>query len=530
MIMHLMDQWGDPTEDPLAPEALFVMTGGILTGSAAPNAHRLSVGGKSPLTGGIKEANAGGNVAYKMGRCGVQAIAVTGTTKDWKILKITADGATLEPAGDIVGLKNYDACDKLRARYGDKIGIAIIGRAGEMKMCNSTVATTDPEGWPARHCGRGGIGAVMGSKGLKAVVVDDSNGALRKPANEEMFKEAVKECAEAIRTGPFTELFHNFGTPAFIDIDGDRGSLPSYNHRAGDFDKRQNVNAAKLQEINKARVGNTGAGHSCMPGCVVQCSPLFYDEKGNYVTSGFEYETICMLGPNCGVDDLNAIARMDRLCDEYGFDTIEMGCTIGLLNDAGIFEFGDAARAEDLIKQAGEGTDLGRIVGSGMANAAKVFGIGRVAACKGQGIPAHAARSSKGWAIAYTSNPQGADHTAGVVLDEPLSKEGQVERGRQAQILMTAYDCTGLCMFTFLNDAFGLLTKMVNGLYGTKWSEDDYVQMGKDVLKQERAFNLKAGIGPEADRLPNWMTREPLPPTNEVFDVPQAEIDGFWNF
>jgi aldehyde:ferredoxin oxidoreductase len=267
-----------------------------------------------------------------------------------------------------------------------------------------------------------------------------------------------------------------------------------------------------------------------MPGCVVQCSPEFWDKDGKYVTSGFEYETICMLGPNTGVDDLDSIARMDRLCDEYGFDTIEMGCTIGLLNDAGIFEFGDAARAEDLIKQAGEGTDLGRIVGSGMVNAAKVFGIARVAACKGQGIPAHAARSSKGWAIAYTSNPQGADHTAGVVLDEPLSKEGQVERGRQAQILMTAYDCTGLCMFTFLNDAFGLLTKMINGLYGTNMSEDDYVQMGKDVIKAERAFNLKAGIGPEADKLPNWMTREPLPPTNEVFDVPQAEIDGFWNF
>jgi aldehyde:ferredoxin oxidoreductase len=267
-----------------------------------------------------------------------------------------------------------------------------------------------------------------------------------------------------------------------------------------------------------------------MPGCVVQCSPQFYDEKGNYVTSGFEYETIGLFGANLGITDLDAIARMDRACDEYGFDTIEMALTIGLMNDAGLFEFGDAARAEDLIAQAAKGTDLGKIVGSGMVNLGKVFGLDRIAATKGQGIPAHSARSSKGWAIAYTSNPMGADHTAGVVLDEPLSKEGQVERGRGANILMTAYDCTGMCMFTFLNEAFGLMTKMINGLYGTNMTEDEYVQMGKDVMKQERAFNIAAGIGPEADRLPDWMTREPLPPTNAVFDVPQAEIDDFWNF
>ena len=378
-------------------------------------------------------------------------------------------------------------------------------------MANSSVAITDPEGRPARHCARGGVGAIMGAKGLKAVVVDDTGGELRKPVNEEAFKAAAKECAEAIRTGDFTEAFHTFGTPMFIDADNERGSLPTYNHRQGSFEdeKRQKVNANALQETNKARVGNTGCGHTCMPGCVIQCSPMFFDKDGKYVTSGFEYETICMLGPNLGVDDLDAIARMDRACDEYGLDTIETGCTIGLLNDAGLFEFGDAARAESLIEEIAQGTTLGRIVGSGTA---------------------HAARTSKGWAIAYTSNPQGADHTSGVVLDEPLSKEGQVERGRQAQILMTAFDCTGLCMFTFLNEAYGILTSMINALTGANMSEDDYVQMGKDTLKQERAFNLKAGIGPEADRLPDWMRTEPLPPLNEVFDVPQEEVDDFWNF
>jgi aldehyde:ferredoxin oxidoreductase len=532
MINYLMTEYGSATAHPLSPEALFVAAIGILGGSAAPNANRLSVGGKSPLTGGIKEANAGGVAGQKLGRLGIQALMVDGKSDEWKVLKLNAEGASLEPAGDILGLKNYAACDKLRERYGEKVGIMIIGPAGEMKMCNSSVAVTDPEGRPARHCGRGGVGAIMGAKGLKAVVIDDSGGALRKPVNEEAFKAAVKESAEAIRAGDFTEAFHTFGTPMFVEADNERGSLPTYNHRQGSFEdeKRQKMNANAIHETNKARVGNTGCGHTCMPGCVIQCSPEFYDKEGNHVTSGFEYETLAMLGPNLGVDDLDAIARMDRACDENGLDTVETGCTIGLLNDAGLFEFGDAARAEALIEEVAQGTHLGRIIGSGTANAATVLGIDRVPAVKGQGIPAHAARTSKGWAIAYTSSPQGADHTAGVVLDEPLSKEGQVERGRQSQILTAAFDSTGLCMFTFLTEASGLLTSLINSLTGTNLSEDDYVQMGKDTLKGERAFNLKAGIGPEADRLPDWMRTEPLPPTNEVFDVPQEEIDDFWNF
>ena len=530
MIVHLLNEYGSATVNPLSPEALFIITNGILGGSAAPQAHRISVGGKSPLTGGIKEANAGGNVSYKMGRCGIQALMVNGTSEEWKILKITADGATLEPAGDIVGMKNYAACDKLRERYGEKIGIALIGRAGEMKMCNSSVAITDPEGRPARHCARGGVGAIMGAKGLKAVVVDDTNGKLQKPVNEEAFKKAVKECAEAIKNGPFFQVFHAFGTPAFIDMDNGRGSMPTRNHRSGSFEEAGKINANALQTMNNERVGNPGSGHSCMPTCVVRCSPSFYDKDGNYVTSGFEYENIAMLGANLGISDLDAIARMDRACDEYGFDTIEMGATLGILTDAGLLEFGDAAKAEALLEEAGQGTVLGKIIGSGVANAAKALGIGRVPACKGQAIPAHCARTSKGWAMAYICNPMGADHTAGGVLEEPLSPKGQVERGRTSQILQTAQDCTGFCMFTSIDGKTDLMADLINGLLGTNMTGDDYIQMGKDVMKQERAFNIKAGISPDADRLPDWMRTEPLPPLNEVFDVPQEEIDDFWNF
>jgi aldehyde:ferredoxin oxidoreductase len=265
-----------------------------------------------------------------------------------------------------------------------------------------------------------------------------------------------------------------------------------------------------------------------MPGCVVRCSPIFHGPDGQFVTAAFEYETIAMLGANLGIGDLDAVARMDRKCDELGLDTIEMGCTIGVLNDVGLFTFGDANRAEALIEEIAQGTPMGRILGSGVAVTAKAYGIPRVPEVKGQGIPAHAGRSSKGWAVTYATSPQGADHTAGIVLEDPLSPVGQVDRSRKQQVLMAALDATGLCQFTFLPPK--LIVPMINGLYGVNWSQDDYLEMGKEMLRQERAFNVKAGIGPGADRLPDWMKSEPLPPTQAVFDVPDEEMDQLFNF
>ena len=528
MIDYLLTAYGTPTAHPLAPESIFVVAPGLLAGSAAPQSGRISVGGKSPLTGGIKEANAGGTAAHKLGRLGIRAIMVEGKADEWQILKIDASGAKLESAGDIVGMKNYPACDKLRERYGEKIAIIIIGPAGEMRMANSTVAVTDPEDRPARHAGRGGVGAMMGAKGLKAIVVDSTGASVRKAVDGEAFKAAAKAAAEAIQNGPLTEIMHTLGTNVCIDADGDRGSLPSYNHRHGAFEKRKGLCSNTMIELNNARGGSMG--NACMPGCIVKCSPIFHDADGNHVTSALEYETVAMLGANLGIDDLDAVARMDRQCDELGLDTIEAGCAIGVLNDAGLFEFGDAAKAEAYIDEIGKGTPMGRILGSGVTGTANMFGIDRIPAVKGQGIPAHSARSLKGWAVTYATSPQGADHTAGVVEDDPLSPVGQVERSRTQQILTAAMDSTGLCMFTFIEKQPELIAPMIAALYGVEWTSKDFEELGKEMLRQERAFNIRAGIGPEADGLPDWMRKEPLPPTNAVFDVPQEEINELFNF
>ena len=527
LVDYLLTEYGSPTGHPLAEESIAIVAPGLLAGTSAPQSGRLSLGGKSPLTGGIKESNSGGTAANKLGRLGIRGIMIDGKAKEWKILKVTAQGATLDPAGDVVGLKNYAACDRLRERYGDKIGVIIIGRAGEMKMASATVAVTDPEGRPSRHAARGGLGAVLGAKGIKAIVIDDKKGNLRRPANEAAFKAATRAATESIQNAETTNVLHSMGTPAWIGYDNERGSLPSYNHHEGSFDKVDTVKIETFLEINKANGGTMG--HSCMPGCPVRCSPIFHDNNGNFLTAAFEYETIVLLGTNLGIDNLEAVARMDRKCYEYGIDTMELGNAIGVLSDVGLFEFGDAAKAEAYVDEVGEGTFMGRILGSGVANTARIFGIERVPAVKGQGLPGHSARSSKGWGVTYATSPQGADHTAGPVVDEfVFSSEGQDERSRAAQITFAALDSTGVCWFSFLGPES--LFPMVNGFYDLNWSLEVYLEIGREALRRERAFNAKAGFSKADDRLPDWMTKEPLGPTNEVFDVPNEDLDRVFNF
>ncbi len=528
LIDHWMTECVSPTVHPLSGANPFIVAVGLLAGTSAPSSGRLSIGGKSPLTGGIKEANVGGTAGQKLGRLGILAIIVEGRAENWQILKLDPSGALLEKADDIVGLDNYAACEKLRQRYGNGIGIIITGVAGERRLANSTVAVADGEGRPCRHAARGGVGAIMGAKLLKAIVIDDQGTSLRKAHDPKAFNAAVKAGVEAINSGPYGGLLHTMGTPGMIDIDNQRGSLPTLNHHLGAFEKVQNINANRIIELNKARGGSTG--HACMPGCAVQCSNIFHDADGKYLTASLEYETLAMLGSNLGIDDLDAIARMDRKCDGFGIDTIETGGTIGMLNDIGLFEFGDVAKAEALIEEIGKSSPLGRILGSGVEIAARVLGLDRVPAVKGQGIPAHAARSMKGWGVTYATSPQGADHTAGSVVVDLLSPSGQVERSRTSQIINTAFDATGLCHLTFLFKNPETLMPMINAFYGVNLTLTDFMEMGKQMLRQERAFNIKAGIGPSADRLPDWMRTEALPPTNAVFDVPQKEIDELFNF
>ncbi len=531
---------------PLGPNNKLVLAPGLLSGTSAPSSGRLSVATKSPLTGTIKESNAGGMAALKLARLGIKAIIVEGqpVDKGLYLLQLTKDGAKISPATDLAGKGNYEVGNLLRSKHGEKAGVISIGPAGEFKLSAASIAVADVDGHPVRHCGRGGVGAVMGAKGLKAIVIDDTNAPGVAIANPDAFKTAAKDFAQMLLDHPVTgQGLPTYGTAVLINILNEAGGLPTRNFTYGRFDGANKISGEAIFETINQRQGKTT--HACHPGCVMRCSQVYNDQDGKYLTAGFEYETIWAFGANCTIDNLDIIANLDRLCDDTGLDTIEMGVTIGVAMEGGVIPFGDGAKAIDLLKEVGYGTPLGRIIGSGAAAAGQAFGVSKVPVVKRQAIPAYDPRSVKGIGVTYATSTMGADHTAGYSVTanilnvggsvNPLQQEGQVDLSRNLQIATAAVDSTGLCLFVAFcvldnPNALPAVIDMINAQYGLSLTGDDVIALGQSILKTERAFNAAAGFSPADDRLPEFFEQEEVAPHNTKFDIPNEELDQLFKF
>ena len=540
-----------PLCHPLSEDNKLVIAPGLLSGTAAACSGRISVGAKSPLTGTIKESNAGGTAAQKLARCNIAAIIVEGKPPAGSLstLVIHNGGAAagLIEGSDVAqlkGLGNYDTVAKLVEQYGEKVAVISVGPAGEMKMSAASVAITDPENRPTRHAGRGGMGAVMGSKGLKAIVIDDA-GTSRPPLKDaDAFRAAARKFAQLLAGHPVTgETLPTYGTNALANVINEAGAYPTRNFSEGQFDGTDKISGETQRETIIARGGMPK--HACHPGCVIQCSGIYLDKDGNYLTKKVEYETVWANGAGLGIDDLDAIALLDRLYDDYGLDTIEMGVALGVAMEGGVKEFGDAQGAIELIHEVGKGTPLGRILGNGAAVTGQTFGVSRVPVVKRQALPAYDPRAIKGIGVTYATSTMGGDHTAGYAVApdvlkvggdlDPLSPKGQVEMSRNLQIATAALDATGLCLFVAFcvldePDAMGAIVDMLNARYGASLTGDDVVELGKRILKTEREFNTAAGFTSADDRLPRFFKTEKLAPHNAVFDVPDEELDTVYNF
>ncbi len=514
-----------PTCHPLGPYNKVVIAPGLFAGTALPSAGRMSIGAKSPLTGGIKESNVGGMAGIMLGRLGIGAIVIKGESRSPspKVLVLRGDSAELVEVIELKGLGNYNTVTALRKRFGKDIGVISIGPCGEMKMVAATVAATDTSGRPCRHAARGGLGAVMGAKGLKASVIDPQGAKRIKGVDASAFAKAVKEYTKLLQSSKKTAFWRECGTAGMVDMSNAGGSMPTRNFTAGSYEKKDAINSEQLQELIRQRGGQMG--HACMRGCVIRCSNIFHDKQGNYLTSSLEYETIALMGSNLDIDDLDTIAKIDFRCDDYGMDTIEIGATLGILTETDLFAFGDRKRAVELVDEIGRGTQLGRVLGQGAVVTGKVFGIRRVAAVKGQSLPGWCARSIKGLGVTFATSPQGADHTAGFVKEDPLSRDGHVELSRENQINNLIADSLGLCQFTGLRAEYGLFARLRGPLTGKTPAKKDIRCIGQDALWQERTFNSLAGFGPGHDRLPEFMATEPLPPNDAIFDVEEQELD-----
>ena len=532
-----------PACDPLGPENTLIFAPGILTGTSLVNTSRLSIGAKSPLTGGIKESNVGGTIAAAIGKLGITAIIVEGQAPEgeWYILRIDESGsAELVPGNEYGGMRTYALVEKLLAAYGEKNGIACIGPAGEYRLGSASIQTSDVDGRPCRAAGRGGMGAVMGSKGLKAVVVSQGGKSADALADPDAFKEAAKTFAEILMKNPFTgKMMAALGTAGLVSAVNAMGAFPSYNATQGTLEGFEKVSGETMARIIQERGGKTA--HTGCTQCILHCSNEFVDPAGKFITSSLEYETIWSMGGMTGIADLDAIARLDRLADDIGLDTMNTGAAIAVAMDAGYKPFGDARAAIDLMEEIAKGSEIGRILGNGPAAVGKHFGHHRVPVVKNQSIAAYDPRAMQGNGVTYATSPMGADHTAGNLVGaymgkalDPLSPEGQVDASRNAQIAMATLDNTGICMLAgtviAAPNAAKALLQLINAKLGTDLKQDDLNAMGLRTLKAEREFNKKAGLTSEDDRLPPFFHEEPLPPHNKVFMVKDEELDAIFDF
>ena len=535
----------DPLCHPLGPNNKIIFAPGIVTGTSAASSGRISVGAKSPLTGGIKEANAGTAWSQSLAKLGIKAVVVDGSPNNdnwWGIL-INKDGATFFAVDEYAGMGLYQAYAKLFERYGKKVNIMGIGIAGEQKMALAGVCFNDIDNRPSRYAARGGLGAVLGSKRLKFIVVDDTDAPGVAINNKEIFKAGCKKLNEALLNHDVTKPgggLNSFGTAILVNILNEAGGLPTQNFREGRFEGASKISGETMAELCEKRGGVGTMGHACHPGCIIKCSNVIPKTNGDELVSSLEYETAWALGANCCIDDLDTIGRLTRICNDLGIDTIETGVTLGVSMEAGLAEFGDGEKAIALLEQIRQGTALGRILGNGAAATAKMFGVVRCPTVKGQAMPAYDPRAIKGIGITYAISTMGADHTAGYTIASEILGVGgkvdqldidKVELVRNFHYTTAFIDTAGHCLFialAILDITSGIegMVEECNGVLGTNWKIEDIARIGKEIIDKEHAFNTAAGFNTADDRLPEFMKYEKLPPHNVVWDVPDKSLDA----
>ena len=533
-----------PLCHPLGPNNKLVFAPGIVTGTLAPSSGRISVGAKSPLTGGIKEANAGTTFGQMLARLQIAAIILEGKHEgnDYYLLKITNDGIEFINANKWSGKGLYQVHKDLYKEFGGNISISSCGIAAEMLGTASGVCFNDPEGLPSRYAGRGGLGAVMASKGLKFIVIDDAGAPGVEIKNPEVFKQGAKKLTDALTSHAVTKpggALNTYGTGVLVNIINEAGGLPQRNFSSGQDDRVEGISGERKAEEIKKRGGVRP--HLCSPGCVIQCSEVWTKPGGKDPVGVLEYESVWALGANCSIYSLDDVGELNRACNDLGLDTIEMGNAIAVAMEGGLIEFGDAKGALKLMEEIRKKTPTGRILANGTGFTGKAMGVTRVPVVKNQALPAYDPRAIKGIGVTYATTPMGADHTAGYAIAteimgvggtaDPRDPKLKAELSRNLQLATAVIDATGYCLFTafaVLDIPEGLvgMVESVNGVLGINLTVNDIAGVGKSIIDTEIKFNKAAGFTNKDDRLPEFLLKEPLPPHNGVFDVPDDELDS----
>jgi aldehyde:ferredoxin oxidoreductase len=527
---------GAATIDPLSPENPLIFRGGPFAGSSFSNANRTSVGCKSPLTGGIKEANGGGTFGYGLGQLHLAGFTLNGASQDWVVMHFKKDGSLeWDDATPYLGKGNFEAANMLYARYGRKVAIALCGPVGEYQGLLAGIAFSDIDLRPSRLAARGGVGAVMGSKRVKAIVLDlDKTPNFHDPKG---VRDSVKDYAKMLLADSIVTGFYGaVGTMGMADFQNLLGGLPVRNFTAGSFADTSKGETFKMGgdyigPLNKSRGGDQT--HACMPGCTIQCSNVYHDADGKELVSPVEYETLGLLGTNCGIGDPDELAQLNYIANDLGIDTIETGAMLAVLMDAGQAAFGDKQFMVNCLVEIRKGSELGKRYALGTARVGEHYGVHRIPVIKKQAISAYDPRVVEATGISMMATAQGADHTVGN-LPRLKTKEMSFEQLRELslmdQIKTAAQDSLGLCIFgrSVTNAQLPFMMNAINAATGSALGEDFFITLGKEALRMEHAFNQAAGFTAADDDLPQFFYDEPLAPTNYTARFRGADVNSMY--
>ncbi len=525
-----------PKCSPLSAQNKLVIATGLLSGSPFPCSARTSIGGKSPLTNGIKEANVGGRPSIMLASYGIKALVLEGKSLNQKLISINDKGINIESTRKFENYGNYQLHFELAKKFGKNIGIYSVGPAGEHLMKSASIAANDLEGYPSRHAARGGLGAVMGFKGVKAIVIKPSKSSEVKVDDIKSFRKLSKPFAQNLAMSK--KNFSIYGTSNMVRPMSTLGGLPTKNFRLGSFNKAINISGEKLHELVTVRNGSKRV--PCSPTCVIKCSNIIVDEDGNHLTSSLEYETIFANGSNLLIDDLDDIAKIDHICDDVGIDTIEFGVTMGVAMDAGKVPWGDSQRVFEILNEIKKNSFIGELYGNGVCHLGKEINFARIPHIKGQGISGYEPRVFKAMSVTYATSPMGADHTAGAAIagrvasqtkdyGELTENRGKIDLSYELQLYTAVLDSMGCCYFIGPSwENMEIITGALNAMYGINLSRKDVLNLGKQTLRNELEFNKKVGISQDDNDLPSFFREEPSEPTNLKVTFSKEEFRNFW--
>ncbi|HTX70165.1 MAG TPA: aldehyde ferredoxin oxidoreductase family protein [Thermoleophilia bacterium] len=512
-----------PETDPLSPGNKIVFAPGPLTGTFAPSAGRYNVVTKAPLNNVIAASNSGGAFGPELKFAGYDALILEGKAESPVYLWIDNDTVEVRDAGAIWGHDTQDTTDLVRAETDEDAKVACIGPGGEHL---SPIATVMNE--MHRAAGRTGVGAVMGSKNLKAIAVSGT-GAV-KVADPERFKTAVTKARKMIQENPVGGTgLGAYGTDVLVNILNQTGALPTRNYQDGYFptaDKTGGESLAAKQLVRRK---------GCFS-CIISCGRVTKVDNPAYAGfgEGPEYETAWSFGADCGIDDLDAITKANFLCNEYGLDTISLGSTIACAME--LFErgyittkdtdgiqltFGNVAAMVEMTRKACEGDGFGAKLAQGSYRLAESYGHPELSmTCKKQEMPAYDPRGVQGIGLNYATGNRGGCHVRGYTISvevlgqltpmDPRVTEGKAALDIAFQNLTAALDSTGACLFSTFGIGAPELAEMLSAVTGVEYPVDEFMKIGERVWNAERLWNLQQGYTAADDTLPKRLLTEPI--------------------